>query len=114
MMLATMETGAQRLSHSSNTRRILLLFFGLLTLGVGFAIAAGGKPGGKGPCPEDWHLKGEEKSYKGGKVFMCIPDKPSTKVTCHPDTEYFEEDGAFGCEVPAEIEDDVEEEEADE
>lgn len=74
----------------------------------GMAAAQGA---GQGPCPTGWHLKEAEKSYRGGSVFRCLPDMPATKVACHPDTEYFEEDGSFGCGVPAEIEDDLTDEE---
>ena len=111
MMLATMRPGPKRMSHLRYSRIALLLVLGFALARTASSLAADKKSAGKGQCPDEWHLKDEEKPYKGGKVFMCIPDKPPTKVTCHPDTEYFEEDGAFGCEIPPEIEDDVEEEE---
>lgn len=108
MMLANSPVGTKEMSRRGYRWIVVIaLFVGVMLRPPG-ASGADDKKHGKGACPDKWHLKDEEKPYKGGKVFMCIPDKPTTKVTCHPDTEYFEEDGAFGCEVPAEIEDDEE------
>lgn len=85
-----------------NIRDILLASTLCASLAVEAAIAADSRAA-QNPCPPGWHLKAPSRGYQGGQVFTCIPDKPPQKVVCHPDTELFEEDGAFGCEPPAEI-----------
>jgi hypothetical protein len=78
-----------------------------VALSLATAVLAGGQDASghpdRGPCPVGWHLKAPAKTQSGGSTFTCIPDKPQQKITCPADTEYFEEDCAFGCEAPAGI-----------
>lgn len=46
------------------------------------------------PCPPGWHVKAKEASG----FLSCVPNKPP-KITCPPDTAYFETECAIGCQV---------------
>jgi hypothetical protein len=53
---------------------------------------AGGLTVQQSPCPTGWHG-----TAQASGAFSCSPNKPSTKVTCPPKTQYFETECAFGC-----------------
>ncbi len=46
------------------------------------------------PCPPGWHVKAKEASG----FLSCVPNKPP-KLTCPPNTQYFETECAVGCQV---------------
>jgi hypothetical protein len=59
--------------------------------GVALSAAAGMGITGS-PCPSGWHG-----AAQASGAVNCTPNKPATKMTCPPKTQYFETECAVGC-----------------